>query len=135
MLGDDDLRDILDILFGGSDPEAGALGGLDDEPVYVISVAAELVGVHAQTLRHYERLGLVEPARSSGNIRRYSPRDVHRLRIIVRLTAEHGLNLAGVEAIMNLRQRIETLEDELDRLRAEMRVIRGYLLEDQRARG
>lgn len=124
--------DILALLF---DQELHAPPPeVSDTPVYVISVAAELVGVHAQTLRNYERLGLVEPARSAGNIRLYSARDVHRLRTIVRLAAEYGVNLAGIEVIMDLRRRIEALEADLDRLRAEMRLIRGYLLEDRRGR-
>lgn len=100
------------------------------EPVYVISVAAQLVGVHAQTLRHYERSGLIVPARSSGGIRLYSEQDVVRLRAIVGLTEELGLNLAGVEVLMNLHQRMHALEEEVDGLRAELRMMRGFLLED-----
>ena len=73
---------------------------LDDEPCYVISVAARLVNLHPQTLRYYEREGLIEPARSSGNVRLYSTRDIERLRRIVRLTGELGINLAGVEVIV-----------------------------------
>jgi MerR family transcriptional regulator/heat shock protein HspR len=106
-----------------------------DEPVYVISVVADMVGVHAQTLRHYERVGLVVPARSNGNIRLYSEKDVERLTAIVRLTNELGLNLAGVEAILKLRRRIDELQREVDELEAELRAWRGYLLEDRRARG
>jgi MerR family transcriptional regulator/heat shock protein HspR len=105
------------------------------DPVYVISVAAALVGVHAQTLRHYERLGLIEPARSGGNIRLFSERDVVRLRSIVRLTDELGLNLAGVEVLLGLHQRIAELEREVEGLKAELRQLRGYLLEDQRRAG
>jgi MerR family transcriptional regulator/heat shock protein HspR len=129
---DPEARDILALLFDEQNYEMPP--GLSDAPVYVISVAAELVGVHAQTLRHYERLGLVEPARSGGNIRLYSARDVHRLRTIVRLTAEYRVNLAGIEVILNMRRRIEALEADLERMRAEMRLIRGYLLEDRRGR-
>lgn len=129
---DPEARDILALLFDEQNYEMPP--GLSDAPVYVISVAAELVGVHAQTLRHYERLGLVEPARSGGNIRLYSARDVHRLRTIVRLTAEYRVNLAGIEVILNMRRRIEALEADLERMRVEMRQIRGYLLEDRRGR-
>lgn len=129
---DPEARDILTLLFDEQNYEMPP--GLSDAPVYVISVAAELVGVHAQTLRHYERLGLVEPARSGGNIRLYSARDVHRLRTIVRLTAEYRVNLAGIEVILNMRRRIEALEADLERMRVEMRQIRGYLLEDRRGR-
>lgn len=91
------------------------------EPVYVISVAAELAGVHPQTLREYERKGLVTPDRTTGNTRRYSDRDIERLRDIQRLTQEFGANLAGVSMIFDLRsqlaralQRVAALESKLD---------------------
>ena len=76
-----------------------------DRPVYVISVAAELVEMHPQTLRLYERKGLIKPKRSSGKTRLYSERDIEKLREIRRLTQELGVNLAGVEEIMRLRDR------------------------------
>ncbi len=85
----------------------------DDQPVYIISVAAELAGVHPQTLRIYERKGLLNPARTAGNTRRYSDRDIRQLQMIQRLTQEHGINLAGVKMIVEM-------ENELDRLRSEM---------------
>jgi MerR family transcriptional regulator, heat shock protein HspR len=106
----------------------------DDEPLYVISVAADRVGVHAQTLRHYERVGLVEPARSGGNIRLFSERDVLRLRAIVLLVAELGLNLVGVEAILDLHRQVGELQAQVDALESDLRAIRGYLLEDHRRR-
>lgn len=84
--------------------------------VYVISVAAELAGVHPQTLRIYERKGLVEPSRTAGGSRRYSDADIDLLRRIQDLTAA-GLNLAGVERVLQLEQRVRDLEDELDRTR------------------
>ncbi len=80
-----------------------------DRPVYVISVAAELVEMHPQTLRLYERKGLIRPKRSAGKTRLYSERDIERLREIRRLTQELGVNLAGVEEIMRLRERIEEM--------------------------
>ncbi len=86
-----------------------------DRPVYVISVAAELVEMHPQTLRLYERKGLIRPKRSAGKTRLYSERDIERLREIRRLTQELGVNLAGVEEIMRLRE-------ELERLRARYRL-------------
>ncbi len=89
-----------------------------DEPYYAISVAARLVDLHPQTLRHYEALGLVVPGRSQGNIRLYSPRDIERLRKITRLTQELGVNLAGVEIILRLSRQLETLQAELDRIEA-----------------
>ncbi len=86
---------------------------MDNHPRYMISVAAELVGMHQQTLRLYESKGLVRPQRTAGNTRLYSEADLERLRVIQRLTTELGLNLAGVEHVLRL-------EDELRRLRARM---------------
>jgi MerR family transcriptional regulator/heat shock protein HspR len=82
----------------------------DDEPIYVISVAARLVEMHPQTLRYYERAGLLKPTRSSGKIRLYSRREIERLRKIQRLTSELGVNLAGVEIIIELTERLEQME-------------------------
>jgi MerR family transcriptional regulator/heat shock protein HspR len=86
-----------------------------DEPHYVIGVAARLVNLHPQTLRHYETLGLVVPQRSRGNMRLYSPRDIERLTKITRLTQELGVNLAGVEIILRLSEQVEALRIELTR--------------------
>ncbi|MCQ4621593.1 helix-turn-helix transcriptional regulator [Corynebacterium sp. CCUG 71335] len=83
-----------------------------DEEYYVISVAAELTGMHAQTLRTYDRMGLVTPMRTSGGGRRYSERDINRLRTIQRLSQEEGVNLAGIKTIISLSERIDELEDE-----------------------
>lgn len=88
-----------------------------DEPVYYISVAARLVDYHPQTLRTYERLGLLEPERSQSNVRLYSDRDIERLRQIKRLTHDLGVNLAGVEVILNLLDQIDQLHQENERLR------------------
>jgi len=85
----------------------------DDEPCYVISVAARLVELHPQTLRHYDRIGLLKPSRTAGRRRLYSQRDVERLRKIVRLTDHLGVNLAGVEVILNMSERIEDLQAQL----------------------
>jgi MerR family transcriptional regulator, heat shock protein HspR len=92
----------------------------DDDPCYVISVAARMVGVHAQTLRYYERIGLVEPARSRGNIRMYSAQDVQQARWIRSLIDDLGMNLAGVDVIMRMSARMADLEREVDRLRGEL---------------
>jgi MerR family transcriptional regulator, heat shock protein HspR len=89
-----------------------------DKAVYVISVAAELAGVHPQTLRIYERKGLLDPARTNGGIRRYSDADIEQLRRIQRLTAE-GINLEGVRRILFLERQLEQLSTEIDRVRAE----------------
>ena len=83
-----------------------------DEEYYVISVAAELTGMHAQTLRTYDRMGLVTPMRTTGGGRRYSERDINRLRTIQRLSQEEGVNLAGIKTIISLSERINELEDE-----------------------
>lgn len=83
--------------------------------VYIISVAAELAGVHPQTLRTYERKGLIKPARTAGGTRRYSERDVERVQLIQELTQGEGVNLAGVIHILGLQDRIEQLQEELDR--------------------
>jgi len=88
--------------------------------VYVISVAAELAGVHPQTLRIYERKGLVEPSRTGGGNRRYSQRDIERLRRIGMLTRS-GLNLAGVRHVLELEAEVERLRAELERVRDEAR--------------
>ena len=81
---------------------------------YVISVAARMCGVHPQTLRHYERIGLVAPARTGGNIRLYSDEDIQRLQQVQRLIDELGVNLAGVEVIMNMTDRIERQQREFE---------------------
>jgi MerR family transcriptional regulator, heat shock protein HspR len=92
----------------------------DDRAVYVISVAAELAGVHPQTLRIYERKGLVSPKRTAGNSRRYSQRDIERLREIQELTQDRGINLAGVKLIMQLQVEADALRARLDELQREL---------------
>ena len=85
-----------------------------DKPLYVISVAAELVDMHPQTLRLYERKGLIEPSRSSGKTRLYSQRDIEHLQEIRRLTQELGVNLAGVEEIIRLRRQLDDMQSKLE---------------------
>ena len=94
---------------------------MDDHPRYMISVAAELVGMHPQTLRVYETKGLVRPRRTPGNTRLYSESDLERLRLIQRLTTELGLNLAGVETVLRLQDELGRLQARLARLETEMR--------------
>ncbi|MBI2887373.1 MAG: MerR family transcriptional regulator [Chloroflexi bacterium] len=96
----------------------------DSEPCYVISVAARLLGMHVQTLRYYERAGLIEPTRSRGNIRLYSQRDLARLREVRRLMEDLGVNLAGAEVILRMRDRIAQLEQERDALAGEVQRLR-----------
>ena len=107
-------------------PTAGELD--DDEPCYVISIAARMVGMHQQTLRYYERAGLVELRRTSGNIRMYSPRDIQRIRQAQRLVDDLGVNLAGVEIILRMGEQIRELTDELKATRAELDRLRATRL-------
>src|SRR6187549_1512894 len=100
------------------DPEA---------PIFVISVAAQLAGMHPQTLRQYDRLGLVSPGRTAGRGRRYSARDVALLREVQRLSQDEGVNLAGIKRILDLQLENDRLRDELDRLRAEVDELRERL--------
>jgi MerR family transcriptional regulator, heat shock protein HspR len=93
--------------------------------VYIISVAAELAGVHPQTLRTYERKGLIKPKRTAGGTRRYSQRDVRRVRLIQELTQGEGVNLAGVLRILELQDEIEELSAELDRARDRIEAVRA----------
>jgi MerR family transcriptional regulator/heat shock protein HspR len=94
---------------------------VDEIPRYMISVAAELVGMHPQTLRIYENKGLIRPKRTSGNTRLYSNADLERLRLIQRLTNELGLNLAGVEHVLRLQDELVRMRRRLDRMEREMR--------------
>lgn len=103
----------------------------EDEPCYVISVAARMVGMHAQTLRYYERAGIIAPSRSQGRIRLYSQADIARLRQIQRLIADLGVNLAGAEIILRLNDRIREMDEEVGRLRAEMQRLRDRYLPRQ----
>jgi MerR family transcriptional regulator, heat shock protein HspR len=100
-----------------SAPGGRQTGPMDDLGVYVISVAAQLAGVHPQTLRIYERRGLLNPKRTSGNSRRYSQRDVDRLQRIQHLTQDEGVNLAGVRIIMELERQLDRIRDEMETLR------------------
>ncbi len=94
---------------------------MDDRPRYMISVAAELVGMHPQTLRIYESRGLIRPKRTAGNTRLYSDVDLERLGLIQRLTNELGLNLAGVEHVLRLQDELLRMRKRLDRMEGEMR--------------
>ena len=93
---------------------------MDDRPRYMISVAAELVGMHPQTLRMYEQKGLVRPGRTAGNTRLYSDADVERLRLIQRLTTELGLNLAGVELVLRLEDELRRAHAQIERLQRQV---------------
>jgi MerR family transcriptional regulator/heat shock protein HspR len=94
---------------------------MSDRPIYMISVAAELVGMHPQTLRIYENKGLVRPQRTPGGTRLYSESDIERLRIIQRLTTELGLNLAGVELVIRLEDELRKAHAQIERLQSQVR--------------
>jgi MerR family transcriptional regulator, heat shock protein HspR len=93
---------------------------MDDKPRYMISVAADLVGMHPQTLRIYEQKGLVRPKRTSGNTRLYSESDLERLRLIQQLTTELGLNLAGVEMVLRLEDELRRMQRRMERMERDM---------------
>lgn len=93
----------------------------DDEPCYVISIAAKLVDLHPQTLRYYDKIGLLKPSRTAGRVRLYSQRDIEDLRRIVRLTDDLGVNLAGVEVVLNMARRIEELQEKLAKMQERSR--------------
>jgi MerR family transcriptional regulator/heat shock protein HspR len=104
--------------------DLGAESGIDhDLPTYVISVAAEMADLHPQTLRAYERDGLLQPFRTPGGTRRYSPRDVERLRLIRRLTQDEGLNLAGVRLVLEMGERLEHSRRRIGELEEMVRVL------------
>lgn len=90
-----------------------------DEPVYLISIVAKILDIHPQTLRQYERENLICPARTNGRIRLYSQRDIDRIKLILRLTRELGVNLAGVDIILRLKENVDTMESEMAELRYE----------------
>ncbi|HEY7561151.1 MAG TPA: helix-turn-helix transcriptional regulator [Gaiellaceae bacterium] len=94
---------------------------MEDRPRYMISIAADIVGMHPQTLRMYEAKGLVRPGRTPGNTRLYSDADLERLRLIQRLTSELGLNLAGVETVLRLEDELARARARVERLEREMR--------------
>lgn len=102
-------------------------GADQDTPVFVISVAAQLAGLHAQTLRSYDRMGLVSPGRSAGGGRRYSARDIALLHEVQRLSQDQGVNLAGIKRIIDLERQVEALRSRLSELAAELEETRAAL--------
>src|SRR5450631_2130779 len=109
--------------FGGFSPD-------DQTPVFVISVAAQLAGMHAQTLRQYDRLGLVSPSRTRGGGRRYSARDVTLLREVQRLSQDEGVSLAGIQRILDLENQVKALRDGVIELRGQVDALKAVLVFD-----
>jgi len=96
-----------------------------DEPVYLISVVSKILDIHPQTLRQYERENLICPSRSNGRIRLYSQRDIDKIKLILRLTRELGVNLAGVDIILRLKENVDDMESEIAALRHEVSVAKS----------
>lgn len=116
-----------------SSQRSDSQGGISDSrPVFVISVAAELAGMHPQTLRQYDRMGLVSPQRTSGRGRRYSQRNIEQLREIQRLSQDEGINLAGIKRILRLQDRVTKLEQQVQAQEAALRAVRARLDRDGR---
>ena len=98
---------------------------INDEPRYVIRVAARIVGVQTYTLRYYEKIGIIEPSRSPGNIRLYSERDIAHLRRVKTLMEDLGVNLAGIEVILRLTQHVAELQHQMTELESELDSLKG----------
>jgi len=96
-----------------------------DEPVYLISVVAKVLTIHPQTLRQYEREGLVMPSRTDGKMRLYSQRNIDRIKMILRLTRDLGVNLAGVDVVMQLKEKLDEYEAIIDELKEEINTLKG----------
>ena len=96
----------------------------DEEPRYVISVAARMISVQTHTLRYYEKIGIIEPSRSKGNIRLYSDRDIDHLKRVKTLMDDLGINLAGIEVILRMAQHMTELQDYIDGLESELKRLR-----------
>ena len=107
----------------------------DSEPKYVISIAARIVGIEAHTLRYYERLGLVQPYRSQGNIRYYSETDVERLRHIKALMDDLGINLAGVEVVIRMAEKIAEMQRQIQEMESEIEQLRQVKIGMKKNRG
>lgn len=93
------------------------------EPVYLISVVAQILEIHPQTLRQYEREGLITPSRTNGKIRLYSQKDIDHIKYVLRLTRELGINLAGVDLILQLNKKINSLEEDVEKYKTRLREV------------
>ena len=97
-----------------------------NEPVYLISAVAEILNIHPQTLRQYEREGLIKPSRTNGKIRLYSQKDIDHIKYVLTLTRELGINLAGVDLILQLNTKISSLEDEIETYKVKLKDINKF---------
>jgi len=95
-----------------------------EEPVYLISVVAKVLSIHPQTLRQYEREGLIEPSRTEGRMRLYSQKDIDKIKMILRLTRDLGVNLAGVDIVLQFKTQIDEMEKELEQMKRELSILR-----------
>jgi MerR family transcriptional regulator/heat shock protein HspR len=116
-----------------SDDFMSSLGADENTPVFVISVAATMAGMHPQTLRQYDRMGLVSPGRSSGRGRHYSARDIAMLREVQRLSQDEGINLAGVKRILELESHVAALQQRLSEVLAELDATRAEIVRREQA--
>lgn len=114
---DDRKATVSDRHTAGSNPNVMSGEMADRQPKYTISIVSEIVGLHEQSLRMYERRGLIQPQRSGGNIRLFSDEDVERVRAIQRLVNDLGVNLAGAEVILHMREQMDAMRQELEELR------------------
>lgn len=96
-----------------------------DEPVYLISVVAKVLTIHPQTLRQYEREGLVTPERTDGKMRLYSQRNIDQIKMILRLTRDLGVNLAGVDVVLQLKEQLDEYENTINQLKEEINILKG----------
>jgi len=92
-----------------------------DEPVYLISIVSSMLNIHPQTLRQYERDGLIKPSRTKGRVRLYSQKDIDRMKLILRLTRDLGVNIAGIDVILRLKEQMDAMESEIEYLKEELR--------------
>ena len=105
-----------------------------DEPVYLISVVATMLDIHPQTLRQYEKEGLISPSRTQGRMRLYSGRDIDKIKFVLQLTRKMGVNLAGVDVILKLKEQMDAMNDEIQNLREELsKVNRNGLVPSHKA--
>ena len=108
---------------------------MKSKPLYVISIVSEMLNIHPQTLRQYERIGLIKPSRTIGNNRLYSEEDIERLKFIITLTKDMGVNLAGTEIILNMKNQIEELQEQIEIMKDFIKIKLGENIEIKNKEG